>query len=51
MSDFGQNLYIGRYGNYNNNIQGYYFLPGSISEIRIYNRALSQTEITALYNQ
>jgi hypothetical protein len=45
MTDSGQNLFFGKYGNSNN------YLPGSISEIRIYNRALSPAEITTLYNQ
>ncbi len=45
LKDYSQNIYIGKYGNSNN------FLPGSINELRIYNRALSQTEVTSLYQQ
>jgi hypothetical protein len=37
------NTYIGNYGNF-------YFFPGAIDEIRIYNRALSATEIQEMYN-
>ena len=49
LTDLGQNLFIGRSGNYNSNISNYNYLPGNIGEIRIYNRALSQAEITNLY--
>jgi len=40
-----QTVAIGRYGANNN----YYFL-GSVDDVRVYNRALSATEITQLYN-
>lgn len=44
LTDYGQNIYIGKFGNLS------YYLPGSIGEIRIYSRALSQSEVTTLYN-
>ena len=43
LTDYGRDIYIGKYGN-----SGYY-LPGSMSELKIYNRALSQAEIISLY--
>ena len=39
-----EDLYIGERGNNGN------FFNGSIDDVRIYNRALSSSEITALYN-
>jgi hypothetical protein len=51
MSDAGTDIFIGRSGNYSTYYQQYFYLPGSISDIRIYNRALSQTEVTNLYKQ
>ncbi len=48
MKDFGENILIGR--SENSNFQ-YYYLPGTLCEIRIYNRALTQAEVTSLYNQ
>lgn len=39
---FGKDLYIGRFNNFN------YSTPGTIDEIRIYNRALTQAEINLL---
>lgn len=39
-----QGIFIGRYGGGS----GYEF-PGYIDEVRVYNRALSETEIEALY--
>ncbi len=49
MQDYSEDIFIGREGNYNTYYQQYFYLPGSLSEIRIYNRALSQSEVTALY--
>lgn len=39
-------VFIGRY-----NFSGDYFFDGILDDIRIYNRALTQQEITALYNE
>lgn len=50
MKDYGQDINIGRFG-YVFSSYGMYYLPGSFGEIRIYNRALSATEITTLYQQ
>lgn len=40
------NIYISRY-----NFGGNYFFDGVLDDFRIYNRALTQQEITALYNE
>ncbi|HEC89246.1 MAG TPA: hypothetical protein ENI44_01535, partial [Thermoplasmatales archaeon] len=45
MQDYGKNVYFGRFTNKNA------YTPGIIDEIRIYNRALSASEIQQLYNQ
>jgi hypothetical protein len=45
MTNYGQNVLIGKY----NNLSGY--LPGIIDNVRIYNRAISATEIQILYNE
>jgi hypothetical protein len=46
LQDFGTNVRIGAY----NNISGSsYQLSGTVDEVRIYNRALSNAEVTALY--
>ena len=45
ISTYDTDLYIGRLRNLN------YYTPGKIDEVRIYNRALTQTEIIALYQQ
>ncbi len=42
MVDYGNNAYIGTYSNFNS------FTPGVIDEVRIYDRALSETEIEQL---
>jgi hypothetical protein len=44
MTDYGCNVYIGKYQNHSN------FLPGIVDNVRIYNRALSLSEIQILYN-
>lgn len=43
LSDYGKDVHIGRFSNINS------FLPGLIDEVRIYNRALSDTEILEHY--
>ncbi|HEX2937082.1 MAG TPA: LamG domain-containing protein [Bacteroidales bacterium] len=48
IDDFGQNLWIGHGNNNGNSNLGY--TPAGIDEVRIYNRALTQEEIVALYN-
>lgn len=47
VSDYGKPIRFARYGNppFEN-----YYLPGTIDEARIYNRALTRTEISYLYN-
>lgn len=41
----------GRIGNYNTSNDPYYWFNGSIDDIRIYNRALTDADITSLYNE
>ena len=43
FTDYGKDLYIGRFGNLAS------YLPGLIDDVRIYNRALSDTEILEHY--
>ncbi|MCK4545023.1 LamG domain-containing protein [candidate division WOR-3 bacterium] len=43
MTDFGKDLFIGKYGNLNN------YLLATVDEIRIYNYPLSENEIYSLY--
>ena len=43
MIDFGQDLFIGKYGNYDS------YLAATIDDIRIYNYPLNQDEIDSLY--
>lgn len=43
ITDYGKDLYIGRFGNFD------YHLPGLIDDVRIYNRALTDTEILDYY--
>ena len=50
-----RNLFIGRYG-YGENAggtggAGWYPFNGDIDDVRIYNRALSESEVQALYNE
>jgi len=47
----GVDLAIGRHGGYPYPDEDDYWFSGSIDEVRIYNRALSDTEIQALYNE
>lgn len=44
MEDYGKNVLIAKYSNLD------YFTPGTIDEIRIYNRPLNQGEIQYLYD-
>jgi hypothetical protein len=43
--EFSPNINIGSH------VSGMYFVKGKIDDVRIYNRALNQSEITALYNE
>jgi len=43
MQDYGKDVYIGRFGNLNS------YLPGLVDDVRIYNRALSATEVMEQY--
>jgi len=46
----GNNLQIGRYADATNDPTAtHYYFNGSIDEVRLYNRALKQSEITSLY--
>lgn len=47
MEDYGQDLYIGRFTNLDQ--EGTHFLPGGIGEVTIWGRALSEEEVAALY--
>lgn len=49
MKDFGSDIYIGRQGNRSDYYSTTYHLPGSIDDVRIYNKALSAEEILNLY--
>ena len=44
MLNYGKNVYIGKSCN------SWGYLPGTIDEVRIYNRALNQNDIQTLYN-
>jgi hypothetical protein len=45
MSQFNTDLFIGKIG-YTS-----YYTPVNVDEVRIYNRALADSEITSLYQQ
>ena len=51
MNSFNQNLEFGRYGGGQATSGGNTHFAGSLDDIAIWNRALSQSEITQLYNQ
>lgn len=51
MKDYGSNLFIGRQRNKSEYYNTTYYVPGSIDDVRIYNRALSATEISNLYRK
>jgi hypothetical protein len=45
MDDYGQDIYIGKFGNLNE------FTPGAIDDIRMYDRALTIEKIYAIYSK
>ncbi len=47
ISDYGQDLFIGRYTNLQD--EGVHFLPGTIDQVTIWGRALSSDEVADLY--
>lgn len=50
MQDYGSDLFIGRHGNRSDYYNTTFHLPGTVDDVRIYNRALSSEEISKLYN-
>ena len=48
MTDYEQDLLIGRYTNLQ--VEGLDFLPGTIDEVTIWDRALSADEIAVLFS-
>ncbi|MFA5135395.1 MAG: LamG-like jellyroll fold domain-containing protein [Patescibacteria group bacterium] len=44
IQNYGKNLRIGRYSNFDG------FLPGTVDEVRLYDRALTDEDIAALYH-
>ncbi len=45
ISNYGKNVYLAKFSNKFSNLEHY--LPGTIDEVRIYNRALTESEIKA----